>query len=165
VTDDFFSKCLFGKRLYQAACLFSRNKLYMFPLTEEKKDCTMTTAPVQGHQVPNSWVKALSKREAVQIKQSCNTRLPCAHTSGKKLHNSRQDDKGTLSAASPIAQHRRNVELALSPPAAIRGSTRGGLFLAVRNKSQLRQRVAGDRVPSHLETVTGASTILRLCEP
>lgn len=36
----------------------------------------MTTASVQGHQVPNSWVKAVGKLEAVQIKQSYNIRLP-----------------------------------------------------------------------------------------
>lgn len=53
---------------------------------------------------------------------------------------------------------------ALPLPAAIGGSIRRSLFLALRNKSQLRERAGGDKAASHLETVTGVSTILRLCK-
>lgn len=86
------------------------------------------------------------KPEVVQILEH---HLPGAQSSRKELHSSSQDTLGMLGS---------------SLLTAARGSTRGVLFLAARNKSQLRQRVVGDKVTSHLDTVRDTSTILRAGE-
>lgn len=54
--------------------------------------------------------------------------------------------------------------LGSSLPTAPTGSTREVLFLAAQNKTQRRQRVVGDKVTSHLDTVRATRTILRAGE-